>query len=354
MADTNGSFCDVANKAISEYTEYESSLEGALCPSELTKEQLYAFLEEIEAEDEELARDEILTAEALEEDRPEDEENNILQDIVNDSEGRYNKASWTENEQGELVRTEKEELFTIGENIVTDNSGTAEKTSQEERASKLKDAMTNWHHNRDLIKIEINRMAFNQKVLPLSNRLTQEHKRLVIEILTRPIRNLITKYEKYINSRVTRLMSPAIPPRLKLDAEKWPWVFIQNPGFLYKTHERNGEVKTFWVTPDVPYYFKQGTEQAILEERDASLSVYVLDGIDKAIHRWYKAKENLARREVAYALKMIGIKGNTYYHLLVLNPFWFEKLYTEIKIKQDRENESKTSEETSQTSLGPV
>jgi hypothetical protein len=28
---------------------------------------------------------------------------------------------------------------------------------------------------------------------------------------------------------------------------------------------------------------------------------------------------------------MINIKGNTYYHLLMLNPFWFEKLYNHIK-----------------------
>ena len=174
-------------------------------------------------------------------------------------------------------------------------------------------------------------MAFDQKLLPLGDTIPVEHKRLVIELLTKPLRLLIVKYEQYINNRITKLLAPAIPAPVKLAAIKWPWIFIQNPGFLYKTSPHFGEVKTFWVNPNLPYFFKQGTEQTILEERDASLSPYFLDCVDRAIHRWYSAREKLAEREVYFASKMINIKGNTYYHLLMLNPFWFEKLYNYIR-----------------------
>ena len=174
-------------------------------------------------------------------------------------------------------------------------------------------------------------MAFDQKLLPLGDVIPVEHKRLVIELLTKPLRLLIVKYEQYINNRITKLLAPAIPAPVKLAAIKWPWIFIQNPGFLYKTSPHFGEVKTFWVNPKLPYFFKQGTEQVILEERDASLSPYFLDCVDRAIHRWYSAREKLAEREVYFASKMINIKGNTYYHLLMLNPFWFEKLYNYIR-----------------------
>ena len=63
---------------------------------------------------------------------------------------------------------------------------------------------------------------------------------------------------------------------------------------------------------------------------------YFLDRIDRAIHAYYKAKDNLVKREVMYASRMINIKGNTYYHLLQLNPFWFEKLYLYVKTEREQ------------------
>ena len=83
-------------------------------------------------------------------------------------------------------------------------------------------------------------MAFDQKLLPLSDVIPVEHKRLVIELLTKPLRLLIVKYEQYINNRITKLLAPAIPAPVKLAAIKWPWIFIQNPGFLYKTSPMPG------------------------------------------------------------------------------------------------------------------
>ena len=296
------------------------------------------FLQEISDEDEDLAKTEISTISSIEDDKLDGESNELLDELRDNPNSWFNKSAWVVNEKGQFIRRDSGELFDAGEDIVSvsDTPQNAEEDLTESqkkqiRIEKLKKGTIKYRHNRDLRKIEINRMAFDQKLLPLDAKIPIEHKRLIIELLTKPLRLLIVKYEQYINNRITKLLAPAIPAPIKLAAVKWPWVFIQNPGFLYKTSSHFGEVRTFWVQPKLPYYFKQGTEQTILEERDASLSPYFLDCVDRAIHRWYSTRDKLAEREVYYASKMINIKGNTYYHLLMLNPFWFEKLYNYVK-----------------------
>lgn len=342
MEETNN-FDYLLDQALSEF----ASQKNMDLPDSKADYQKYAeFLQEISDEDEELARTEISAIADIEEGRIDEEESNDwLDDVKNNPNGWFNKSKWVATEKGEFIRRDDGEIFDIeDENIVSvqanpvKNSKTnltqAEKALQ--RTEKLAESAKKWKINRELRKIEINRMAFDQKILPLGDVIPVEHKRLIIELLTKPLRLLVIKYADYINTRVTKLLAPAIPAPVKLAAIKWPWIFVANPGFLYKTHPHFGEVKTFWVNPKLPYFFKQGTEQIILEERDASLSPYFLDCIDRAIHRWYSARENLAKREVMYASKMIGIKGNTYYHLLLLNPFWFEKLYNHIKEQQEK------------------
>lgn len=300
-------------------------------PSELAQ-----FLAEISEEDEDLAKSEISAVSDIEEDKLDEEDNVLIDDLKNNPNGWFNKSTWVDNGKGEFVRRSDGEIFHISDDdivAITDKPVGDEKTS----AQKISDSVKRYHKNRDLRKVEINRIAFNQKILPLNDRIPTEQKRLVIELLTKPLRILIAKYEDYITRRITKLLAPAIPNPIKLAYLKWPWIFIANPGFMYKTSSHFGEVKQFWVTPKLPYYFPQGTEQTILEERDASLTPYFLDCIDRAIHRYYTAKENLAKREVMYASKMINIKGNTYYHLLLLNPFWFEKLYLHIKAEREKE-----------------
>lgn len=290
-------------------------------------EELAGFLAEISEEDEALAKSEISVISDVEQNKLDDEDNILLDDLKEDPNSWFSKSTWVANDKGQFVRRSDGELF-IGEGPDADS-----KTREE----KISSSINKYHKNKDLRKVEINRMAFDQKILPLNDIISVEQKRLVIELLTKPQRQLIVKYEDYITKRITKLLAPAIPNPVKLAYLKWPWIFVANPGFMYKTSPQTGEVKQFWVTPKLPYYFKQGTEQTILEERDASLMPYFLDCVDRAVHRYYKAKENLAEREVKYASKMIGIKGNTYYHLLQLNPFWFEKLYLYTKEQLEKE-----------------
>ena len=289
-------------------------------------QELAGFLAEISEEDEALAESELSVISDVEQNRLDDEDNVLFNDFKEDPDSWFSKSTWVADDKGQFVRRSDGELF-IGEGPDADS-----KTREEKISSSIK----KYNKNKDLRKVEINRTAFDQKILPLNDRISVEQKRLVIELLTKPQKQLIVKYENYITNRITKLLAPAIPKPIKLAYLKWPWIFVANPGFLYKTSSHFGEVKQFWVTPKLPYYFKQGTEQTILEERDASLMPYFLDRIDRAIHAYYKAKDNLVKREVMYASRMINIKGNTYYHLLQLNPFWFEKLYLYVKTEREQ------------------
>lgn len=309
--------------------------------NDLSYNKLVDFLEEIETEDTTLAESEISTIEFIENNRDEEDGENALADsLMHDEIDWFNKTNWEIDANGRFVK--RENAIGLKEESGENSAVIARAETEEERDARIQSSVRAWqnglrryYHNRDLRKIEINRMAFDQNILPLSSTVSSEHKRLLIELLTEPIRKLIRTYEDYINTRIAKLLLPAIPSPLKLANIKWPWAFIQNPGFLYKTHPKFGEVVSFYANPKVPYYFKQGTEQSILEERDAALTYYYLDRVDRTVHKWNDAKKSLADKEVRYAMKLVYMKGNTYYHLLMLNPFWFETLYK--KIKEDGE-----------------
>lgn len=302
--------------------------------------ELIDFLEEIDTEDTNLADSEISTVEFIENNRDEEDgENSLADSLMHDEVDWFNKTNWEIDADGNFVKREK----ALGIKEESDSSAIEPHTeTEEERQARIRASIEAWqngfrryYHNKELRKIEINRMAFDQNILPLSETVSNEHKRLLIETLTEPIRKLIRTYEDYINMRITKLLLPAIPSPLKLANIKWPWTFIQNPGFIYKTHPKFGKVISFYANPKIPYYFKQGSEQSILEERDAALTHFYLDRVDRTVHKWNDAKESLADKEVRYAMKLVYMKGNTYYHLLVLNPFWFETLYK--KVKEDGE-----------------
>lgn len=195
-----------------------------------------------------------------------------------------------------------------------------------------------WYQKRETRKVEITRMAFDQKILPLSEKIPIERKRLLVEILTESPRNLLKRYDSFIHTRVTKLLMPAIPKEVRLAAAKWPWMFIPNPGFSYQTSDKFGPVRTYWVYPKVPCYFKPGTEQEVLKERDTELVPYFLDGIDRAIEKWYATRDRLNEQEVMIATQLLKLRGDTYYHLLSQKPFWFEKLYNHIKSQQENDD----------------
>lgn len=322
--------CDMRN------TEAPSKEEASMM--EYSESDFAKMLEDIQSEDEDLAKAEIDAAA-----NPDDEENSDFPIASMDGDKFYDKST-LKYKDGKIEReTSDDVIFSIGgENgieLADSSKHDAElipELSDTERrlviSRRIKDGMAKRQAKKELEKIAINRMAFNQKVLPLAEELTRWDKKALVEELTNNLRQLIKRYDKYINSRIARLLSPAIPKAIKLAKLKWPWTFVANPGFLYKTHPESGEILTYWVTPNVPYYFKQGTEQQILEERDSELSAYFLECVDRAIHRWYEARRRLADREVIYASRLVGYNNiRTYADLLKYNPFWFQKLYDRVR-----------------------
>lgn len=337
------SFKNISGQMLSDAEIANESIEGQI-DSGLSQEQIAELLNEIENEDTDLASAELNIMSDIDYDIKECgdksiiEENFISQDYITG-----NDAGWFDKAEYKYLQPSQES---------TDINSVS---SAVDRAQKIKNAQARSVYERKLRRIEINRMAFDQDVIRLADTFIDEHKRLLIRLLTEKYHTMIRKYEHYIVGRATRILRPAIPVSVKLAYRKWPWIFVQNPGFMYKTHlsefRNYNEVKSFWIDTKLPYFFKQGTEQIILEERCEQLSEYVIPRLDRAVHMYYKAKEMLSKREVQYAARLLKLDGttvsmgmkrprgseNSYYSLLQLDPFWFEILYNELKKQKNNE-----------------
>lgn len=338
------SFESISQQMLSDAEIAEESIEGQVNAS-LSQEQIAELLNEIESEDSDLASAELGFMPDIDYDNEEcsdksivTEENFISQDYISG-----NNSKWFDKVEYKYLQPNEESTDINSVSAAMD------------RAQKIKNAQARSVYERKLRKIEINRMAFDQDVIRLADTFAVEHKRLLIRLLTNKYHVMIRKYEDYITGRVNRILAPAIPRSIKHAYRKWPWIFVQNPGFMYKTHlsefRNYKEVKSFWINTNLPYFFKQGTEQIIFEERCEELSEYVIPRLDRAVHMYYNAKEMLSKREVQYAARLLKLDGttvsmgmrkprgseNSYYSLLQLDPFWFEILYDELRKQKNNE-----------------
>lgn len=346
-------FEQLANNIISDAEVSDMSIEGQI-EQGLSPAQIMEFLSEIESEDNDLASAELEFASHIDVENEDcdksiiTEANFIKQDYID---GHNNK--WFDEVENKKLLEESEEYQY---KQPKDESTSLNSVSNAiDRAEKIKNAVARSIYTRKLRRIEINRMAFDQDVIKLADTFKLEHKRLLIKLLTDKYSILVRKYESYIVNRITRILAPAIPMSVRISYKKWPWIFVQNPGFMYKTHnnvfQNYGDQKTFWVDTKLPYFFKQGTEQEILEERCAELQEYIIPRLDRAVIMYYKAKDMMAKRQVEYAARLLKLDGttvsmgmkrprgseNSYYSLLQLDPFWFEILYNELKKQRNDE-----------------
>lgn len=182
--------------------------------------------------------------------------------------------------------------------------------------------------NNALDKIQLQRKAFSQQTIRLSDTISQSELTHLIELLTESYIATMERCKKHIDKRITRLLNPFIPGLVKSCKAKFPETLKPYPGFLYQASKEYGQGYSLWVNPNIPYYFEQGTEQDIIrrEKPDALFS------LDKMVSTYWRNKLTLQEKELKYASILISKKINTYYDLLKLNPFWFDKLY-EDKIK---------------------
>ena len=277
---------------------------------DLTEKELSEFLDEIKSDDEDIqeAQSEAIEKITLEEEYVElSEEEQENREI----EARYgDKMSWTglgtNNCRGvKLFGPEGQR-----------RAATASIEAKRKKSQRLKED-----------RIRIQREAFRQEYIRLSDPIGNEKIKLLVSSLVKEHTKMVDKYSTYINKRLTTLISPFIPRRLRVCESLYPNSIRPCPGFLYKASEEYGAGLTFWAMPDIPYYFAQNTEQKILMEHKSPFLV----NVDQSIKLYHEHLKKRTDKELRYA-SLIYQKGvYSYFDLLRLNPFWYEVLYNDLQ-----------------------
>ena len=109
---------------------------------------------------------------------------------------------------------------------------------------------------RELVKAD--NVLFLQELVP--NYL----KRQVIPFMTKSLVESIADLKANINRRIAIVMAPLFPEKLRVARALCGTLpFKDHPGFLWIGDEAYGGHK-IWVNPDIPYYFAQFSEMAII------------------------------------------------------------------------------------------
>lgn len=279
---------------------------------DLTEKELFEFLDEIKSDDEDIqeAQSEAIEKITLEEEHVElSEEEQENREI----EARYgDKMPWTglgpNNCQGiKLFGPEGQRRAAM-----------ASIEAKRKKSQRLKED-----------RIRIQREAFRQEYIRLSDPIGNERIKLLVSSLVKEHTRMVDKYSTYINKRLTTLLNPFIPRRLRICKSLYPDSIRACPGFLYKASEEYGAGLTFWAMPNIPYYFAQNTEQKVLMEHKSPFLV----NVDQSIKFYHEHFKKRADKELKYA-SLIYQKGvYSYFDLLRLNPFWYEVLYNDLQNK---------------------
>ena len=286
---------------------YSSGVENIKQYGDLTDEELFEFLHEIESGDEAIQE---AQSEAIE--KIDTEEEHVAYAELSENaeiEAQYGEDAWRQLSAKCVL------LF-----------GPAAQRKSNEAARKAQKAKL-WGLKQDRIRIQ--REAFSQDFINLSDPVGKENLKALISILVQEHTCMIDKYTAFINKRLAALLNPFIPRRLRICKELYPNSIRICPGFLYKASKEFGQGKTFWASPNIPYYFEQNKEQQMLIERKAEFLI----SVDKAVANFHAHREKRAVKEMKYASLIIQKGVYSFFELLRLNPFWFEALYNYLKLK---------------------
>ena len=279
---------------------------------DLTEKELFEFLDEIKSDDEDIqeAQSEAIEKITLEEEHVElSEEEQENREI----EARYgDKMPWTgvgwNNCNGVRLFGPEGQRRAAMANI----------EARKKKSQRLKED-----------RIRIQREAFRQEYIRLSDPIGNERIKLLVSSLVKEHTRMVDKYSAYINKRLATLINPFIPRRLRICKSLYPDSIRISPGFLYKASEEYGSGLTFWAMPDIPYYFTQNTEQKVLMKHKSLFLV----NVDQSIKFYHEHLRKRADKELKYA-SLIYQKGvYSYFDLLRLNPFWYEVLYNDLQNK---------------------
>lgn len=255
----------------------------------LAKKAYREFLADIEDEDELLALD---------------KEEGRVEESYHDIEARYGDDAWRP-----LINT----TYAFG---VED---------KKERQEKSKEAIHASLREKRLRRLNINREALQQDLLPLDGEIPRAMFRRLVGLLTKKDLDLMEKYHDFIDRRMGKLLSPFIPKKLKITFREYPDAVLRSAGFLYCTDENHGN-RYFWVNPDIPRWFRQGTEPELLRQ----MKPEYLEAVDRAVVLYYEAEQRKNTNQLKYASTLIKSRVYKYYDLLHKNPEWFRILYENV------------------------
>lgn len=279
---------------------------------DLTEKELFEFLDEIKSDDEDIqeAQSEAIEKITLEEEHVElSEEEQENREI----EARYgDKMPWTgvgwNNCNGvRLFGPEGQRRAAL-----------ANAEARKKKSQRLKED-----------RIRIQREAFKQEYIRLSDPIGIERIKLLVSSLVKEHTRMVDKYSAYINKRLATLINPFIPRRLRICKSLYPDSIRISPGFLYEASKEYGSGLTFWAMPDIPYYFAQNTEQKVLMEHK---SLFLIN-VDQSIKFYHEHLKKRTDKELKYASLIYQRGVHSYFDLLRLNPFWYEVLYDDLKNK---------------------
>ena len=151
----------------------------------------------------------------------------------------------------------------------------------------------------------------------------------LIRIITLPDTKAIDRLWRLINKHATTALSPFIPVDLIRSYNKYkkvsPTIIPRTPGFIYKAPPEWGRHYDLWLTPDLPCYIPQFTEQELIIKHKPEKKAI----IDKHIVSYFKAIQSRAKLEMSLATRLYNIC--TRYDLLVKNADFY-KLYMDNEL----------------------
>lgn len=280
---------------------------------DLDDKELSEFLEEIKSDDEDIEEAETSADEKI----GNEEAQSMLSELPENAEieAYYGNDAWRKPH----ISTGYHECFTVLYGPYSkQRAAEGHREAIRKKAQRLKED-----------RIRIQREAFNQNYIKLSDKIEKNHIKLLISVLTQEHTRMVDKYSDYINKRLATLLNPLIPRRIRICRMLYPNSIRVCPGFMYKASKEYGGGLTFWATPSIPYYFEQNTEQKILLENKSDF----LFSIDKAISFYHEHLKKRQEKELRYASLIIQKGVYSYFDLLKLNPFWFEILCSKLKVK---------------------
>lgn len=278
---------------------------------DLDDKELFEFLAEIKSNDEDIEEAEIRADEKI----GNEEAQSMLSELPENAEieAYYGNDAWR---RPHIYTGYRDRVTVLYGPYGKQRAAEGHRESIRKKAQRLKED-----------RIRIQREAFNQDYIRLSDKIEKHHIKLLISILTQEHTRMIDKYSDYINKRLATLLNPFIPRRIRICRMLYPNSIRVCPGFMYKASKEYGGGLTFWATPSIPYYFEQNTEQKVLLENKSDF----LFSIDKAISFYHEHLKKRQEKELRYASLIIQKGVYSYFDLLKLNPFWFEILYSNLK-----------------------